>query len=53
MSIELIGFLAGFSAVLGATFVLASHEQWKAIRSAYTPATLRQRAGNALIWPSR
>ncbi len=35
MSIELLGFVAGISVVLGAALVLVSHEQWKAIRSAY------------------
>lgn len=52
MSIELLGFIAGISVVLGAALALVSHEQWKAIRSAYGRETPRQRAGNALIWPS-
>jgi len=52
MSIELLGFVAGISVVLGAAFALASHEQWKAIQSAYGRETRRRRGGNALIWPS-
>ena len=53
MSVELLGFIAGISAVLGAALALASHEQWKAIQSAYGRDMHRQRARNALIWPSR
>ena len=52
MSIELIGFVAGISVVISAGLVLLSHEQWKAIQSAYSGETPRRRGGNALIWPS-
>lgn len=53
MSIELLGFIAGISVVVGAALALVSHEQWKAIQSAYGRETPQRRAGNALIWPSR
>lgn len=52
MSIELLGFVAGISVVLGAALALVSHEQWKAIQSAYGRESPRDRTGNALIWPS-
>ncbi len=52
MSIELLGFLAGVSAVFGAGLVLASHEHWKAIRAAYSRDKHPAAGRNALIWPS-
>jgi len=52
MSIELVGFIAGISVVFGAALLLMSHEQWKAIQSAYGREKPRRRGGNALIWPS-
>ena len=53
MSIELLGFVAGISVIAGAALAMASHEQWKAIRSAYGREGQQDQGGNALIWPSR
>jgi hypothetical protein len=53
MSIELLGFVAGTSVILGAALALVSHEKWKAIRSAYGEEAHGSQGGNALIWPSR
>ena len=52
MSAELLGFIAGISAVFGAGMVLVSHEHWKAIRAAYNRDKRPAAGRNALIWPS-
>ena len=52
MSVELLGFIAGISAVFGAGMVLVSHEHWKAIRAAYNRDKRPAAGRNALIWPS-